>query len=120
MANEQNLRKTLSTSEAREIGSKGGKKSAEVRRNKKMLRDCLDILLERKMTDESGRKVTGAEALAVQLFEQALSGDLKAFELVRDTAGQKPIDKVMVSEVDPNVIDEVERLVYEMESEDDS
>lgn len=116
MANEQNLTHTLTASELR----KGGKKSAEVRRNKKMLRDCLDILLERKITDESGKKVTGAEALAVRLFEQALSGDLKAFELVRDTAGQKPIDKVMVSEVDPNVIDEVELLVSETESENDA
>lgn len=120
MANEQNLKPFGSEREARENGKKGGKKSVESRRNKKMLRDCLDILLERKIIDESGNKVTGAEALAVQLFEKALSGDLKAFELVRDTAGQKPVDKVMVSEVDPNVIDEVERLVSETESEDDA
>lgn len=120
MANKDNLNLIRSENEAREKGRNGGKKSGETRRKKKMLRDCLDILLERKVTDKNGRKVTGAEALAVQLFQKALGGDLKAFELVRDTAGQKPIDKVMVSEVDPTVIDEVERLVSETESEHDA
>ena len=35
----------------------------------------------------------------------------KAFEVLRDTAGQKPVDKVVVSEIDIDVIDEVERMV---------
>ena len=34
--------------------------------------------------------VTGSEALTIALFEKALTGDAKAFELVCATAGQAP------------------------------
>ena len=38
-------------------------------------------------------------------------GDLKAFELMRDTAGQKPVEKFMVADVEASVIAEVEAMV---------
>lgn len=117
MANEQNLKPISSVSEAREKGSKGGKKSAEAKRNKKMLKDCLEILLERK-TDVDGKKLTGAEAIALTAFQRALGGDMKAMEFVRDTAGQKPIEKVMVADIDQSVIDEVEAMVYADDTEE--
>ena len=41
----------------------------------------------------NGKTATGAEALAYTAFKKALQGDLKAWELVRDTAGQKPKEK---------------------------
>ena len=110
MANEQNL-KTPTSSEARKNGKKGGIASGEARRRKKLLRECLEELLEKDITDRSGNTMTGAEAMAVKVFQQALKGDLKAFEIVRDTAGQKPVEKVVVSEIDIDVIDEVERMV---------
>ena len=44
-------------------------------------------------------------------MKKALKGDVKAFEVLRDTAGEKPIDKVMVADVDQSVIDEVEEMV---------
>lgn len=116
MANEQNLKHNFTPSEARANGSKGGKKSAEVRRNKKRLKDCLEILLERKVLDENGEKITGAEAIAATVFKLALMGDLKAFELVRDTAGQKPVEKLVVSDVDPDIIAEVEAMVNDQDS----
>ena len=112
MANEQNL-KTPTSSEARKNGKKGGIASGEARRRKKLLRECLEELLEKDITDRSGNTMTGAEAMAVKVFQQALKGDLKAFEIVRDTAGQKPVEKVVVSEIDIDVIDEVERMVNE-------
>ena len=118
MANEQNLKKNLSPREARENGSKGGKKSVESRRKKKLLRECLEILLERKIETEDG-EMSGAEAMATTAFKMALDGDLGAWTLVRDTVGQKPVDKVMVSEVDPSVIADVEKMVAETESEND-
>ena len=80
--------------EAKKISSNGGKKSGKARRNKAMLRDCLQILMEKKMLDEDGNKITGAEALSVEVFQKALAGDMKAWELLRDTAGQKPVDKI--------------------------
>lgn len=65
-----------------------------------MLKDCLQILMEKKYLDEkTGKKITGAELLSVDLFTKALqetdvSKKAKAFEVIRDTSGQKPIDKV--------------------------
>ena len=107
MANEQNLTHKLTESELR----KGGQKSGETRRNKKLLRECLEMLLEKEITDKSGNTMTGAEAMAARVFKQALKGDLKAFEIVRDTAGQKPVEKVMVADVEASVIAEVEAMV---------
>ena len=40
-------------------------------------------------------------------------GNSKFWELIRDTAGFKPVDKVMVAEVEQSVIDEVEAIVME-------
>jgi hypothetical protein len=49
--------------------------------------------------------------MAMKMVEKAMKGDTKAFEVVRDTNGQKPVDKVMIAEVDQSVIDEVESAV---------
>jgi len=110
MANEQNLRPG-EYKLTQEEQKKGGIASGEARRRKKDLRIALEALLERDYTDKSGNSLTGTEAVATKLFEQAMKGNIKAFETLRDTVGQKPIEKVMISEVDQAVIDEVERIV---------
>ena len=48
---------------------------------------------------------------SAKAFQAALKGDWKAWELVRDTAGQKPVERVMVADVEPSVIAEVEAMV---------
>lgn len=114
MANEQNLvRGDAAHKLTAEEASKGGKRSAEVRRQKRDLRRALEVLLERGFKDKHGNEVTGAEAITAKLFEQAMNGNVKAFETLRDTVGQKPVEKVMLAEVDPDVIDEVERIVLD-------
>ena len=110
MSNEKNLRVPTS-SEARENGKKGGIASGEARRRKKLLRECLEILLEKEITDKKGETMSGAEALSTKLFAEAMKGNVKAFEVLRDTAGQKPVEKVIVSEIDADVIDEIERMI---------
>ena len=109
MANEQTLT-APSASEARERGKKGGQNSGKARRDKKILKDCLEILMEKK-TNIDGVNMTGFEALALSAFEKALSGDVKAMTFVRDTLGQKPVEKVVIADVEPSVIDEVESMV---------
>jgi hypothetical protein len=94
-----------------EEASKGGKKSVEVRRKKKELRECFEILLEKEYADKKGRTQTGAELIAFKQFQKAMDGDTRAFEVIRDTAGQKPVEKVMVAEVDNDVISEIENMV---------
>lgn len=110
MANEQNLRVPTS-SEARRNGKKGGIASGEARRAKKSLREAMQILMDTDLTGKDGKTMTGTEAMAARAFQAALKGDWKAWELVRDTAGQKPVERVMVADVEPSVIAEVEAMV---------
>lgn len=111
MANEKNLKPIRSENEAREKGRKGGIASGEARRRKKTLREALQILMDSDLVGEDGKVMSGAEAMAARVFQAALKGDWKAWELARDTAGQKPIDKVVTAEVDSSVIAEVEAMV---------
>lgn len=94
-----------------EEASKGGKASVKARAERRDLRRALELLLEKEWEDKSGNKLTGTEAVATRLFEQAMKGNIRAFETLRDTVGQKPIEKVMVADVEPEVIDEVEKAV---------
>lgn len=102
MANEQNLRPSeykLSLDEAK----KGGIASGEARRRKRDIRLALEALLEKDYTDKQGNTMTGAQAIALKQLEKALKGDTKAFEVVRDTVGQKPVEKVAVTNIDQSL-----------------
>lgn len=90
---------------------KGGIASGVARRDRKNLRLCLEALLEKEMTTRSGESMSGAEAITAKLFEQALKGNVKAFETLRSTVGQDPVQKIMVADVEQSVIDEVEAMV---------
>lgn len=112
MANEQNLRPSeykLSQEEAK----KGGIASGKARREKADLRKACEMLLEMDIKGKDGTIKSGAEAIALAQLQKALKGDAKAFEMLRDTSGQKPVDKVMVAEVEQSVIDEVERAILD-------
>ena len=93
---------TRSKEEQRKLRSKAGKKSGEVRRKRKQLREELLALLSAGNTQKN---------ISLALIDQALNGNVKAFETIRDTIGEKPVEKVVMSEVDPNVISEVEEMV---------
>ena len=110
MANEKNL-KPCEHKFTQEEAKKGGGASGEARRAKKSLREAMQILMDADLTGKDGKTMTGTEAMAAKVFQAALKGDWKAWELARDTAGQKPVDKVMVAEVEQSVIDDVERMV---------
>ena len=105
MANEQNLVKGDDIHKfTLEEASRGGKASGEARRRKKSLKEAFNILLEREVTDKNGNVVidkdgntlTGAEAIGLAVYKKAIKGDLRAVEILRDTAGQRPTDKVHV------------------------
>lgn len=78
---------------------------------KKSLREAMQVLMDADLTGKDGKTMTGTEAMAAKAFQAALKGDWKAWELARDTAGQKPVDKVMVADVEKTIIDEVEKMV---------
>lgn len=120
MANEQNLipNSQRSPSEVRENGRKGGIRSGEVRREKANLKKQLQLFLEEEATkDKNGEPLTGAELMVKVAVREMAQGNPKYWELIRDTAGFKPIEKVQVSEIDQSVIDEVEAMVLGVEEE---
>jgi hypothetical protein len=110
MANEQNLR-PCEHKFTLEEAKKGAQKSAEVRRAKRDLRQALETLLESDIKGKNGEVKSGAEAIAIAQFQKALKGDTRAFEVIRDTSGQGVVQKVMVAEVDNDVISEIENMV---------
>ena len=112
MANEENLR-PAEYQLTEEEHKKGGIASGEARRRKRDIRLALEALLEKTYKGRGGEELSGAEAIAVKQMEKALKGDTRAFEVVRDSAGQKPVEKVMVAEVSQDVIDEVERAILD-------
>lgn len=100
MANNENLKppfNKLTPSEHRKIAKKGAKKSAEVRREKKTMREMLDYLLEKEITNNKGEKATTLEAMMTAVCKKAISGDIKANEFVRDTTGQRPIETHVIT-----------------------
>lgn len=92
MPNEENLKPIkkgeLSKEEAKRRGQLGGKKSVEKRRERKLLKDELIMLLSSGQTQEK---------ISLALIQEALDGNVKAFEVIRDTIGEKPIIKQDVS-----------------------
>lgn len=104
----------LSPDERKASAKKAGKASGQARKKKKELKEYLQALLDTKQTaviNGKEKKITTSEAMAMKAIKEALKGDWKAWELVRDTAGQKPVDKVKVTTIDQDIIDEVERAV---------
>ena len=85
MANGHENLRTLTSEEAREIGRKGGIKSGEARRERKTLKEELLLLLSQGNTQEK---------ISLSLIAQAMEGNVKAFETIRDTVGEKPTDKI--------------------------
>ena len=107
MANVQNL-KTLSPKEAREQGRKGGKASAAKRAERKTFREGLLLLLNEPLKDKSGNVTdnTTQDAIIAALVKRAANGDTRAFEMIRDTIGEKPVQDVKVSTGDFSALDE--------------
>lgn len=107
------------TAERQQLATKAGQASGEARRRKRDIRLALEALLEKDISDKHGNTMTTTEAIALKQIEKALKGDTKAFEVVRDTVGQKPIDKVAVTNIDQS-LGELNEYFGRQESPDDT
>ena len=125
--NDENLKPFRTESEAREKGIKGGIKSGEVRRRKRDMKAAAQLLLDMPVKSENiakSMKQLGFEdddlnnqmAILISVWKKAMEGDVKAAEFLRDTSGQKPADKIMVTEDDSSV-EEMERYFNERKQE---
>lgn len=98
-----NTRANRTKKEQREIASKGGRASGVSRRALKSFKELDDEFT----TDDERKKMLDI------LKKRAQQGNIKAFEVYRDTIGLKPAEKVIVADVDQEAIDEVEKIVNE-------
>ena len=106
----EDLKPVQSTEEAKERGRKGGIASGKARREKRLMRDTLDILLAMPLKNGKfadvdgiknfaalkGKNINVQEAIMIAQVQKAMKGDTKAAEYVRDTIGQKPVDNVVM------------------------
>lgn len=114
MANEQNLRPSeyKFTDEDRRKATKARQENLKRR---KTFAQAFEAFLLEDHKDKNGRKLNGTEALTAVVIQKALKGDLKAFEIIRDSVGEKPVDKIASVDVTQEVREEVESLVRKYE-----
>lgn len=91
MANNTKNLRTPTTEEAREIGRKGGKASAKARKRKKELKELLELALSQPAEENPAED--NYMAIVVALINEGKVGNTKAFEVIRDTLGQKPTEQ---------------------------
>lgn len=107
MANEQNLLKAenMTSAQLRERARKGGIASAKAKKERKQIKEQLELLLSLPIKD----KITKAEirklgidtenidnqmAMVISMWQKAVKGDVQAATFIRDSIGEKPDSKV--------------------------
>lgn len=108
MANPQNIKnhnlKDRTKEERIAIAKMGGQASVKAKAERKTLKQELLALLS--MTKQG---VNNQERLSLALLERAYKGDVRAFEVIRDTIGEKEPEKTEIMDVTPR-----ERVVIEI------
>lgn len=96
---------------ASEIGKLGGKASVKTKRAKKTFKEIAKQMLEMKPNKEvikrilkeypdlDQKQVTQRTVMLSAQLRKAMKGNTKAFEIIRDTAGEKPIEQTETSHV---------------------
>ena len=118
MANEQNLKLGGEAHKLTvEEQSAGGIASGKARKEKRLIKDSIEMVLglevkNEKMKDQlrklgiQDEDMTNQLALVVAMVNKGLKGDTQAFNSLRDTIGQKPVERTEVTEV-PKIVDDV-------------
>ena len=109
-----------------ENGRKGGKKSGERKREKKEMKELLLDILNmniksgkaedfKNLADSKGKNITVNQALILAQVKKAMSGDTRAMEFIRDTAGMKPAEKreIQADIRDDGKLDEIIKALNE-------
>lgn len=80
--------------ERRELARKAGIASGEARREKKLLKELLEMALSQPSEIVDGED--NYTAITAALVQKAIQGDTKAYEVIRDTLGQKPVEQAQM------------------------
>lgn len=76
-----------------EAGKLGGKASGESKRRMKTFKEELQQLLQMEITNKNGEKISTQQNINSALIVKAAKGDVRAYEVIRDTLGQRPKDE---------------------------
>jgi len=106
MANEQNLKPIKDSQIARELQEKSVQKRKENQEKEKTFKAMLLLALN-EVSKETGK--TKREEINDAIINRARCGDTKAFEVIRDTIGEKPVDKAAIAT--GNTLEEVLKRV---------
>lgn len=104
LENLTNIADNVTAEECKQNGKKGGIASGKARRDKKEMRELVQEILNmnvrsgkaedfQNLAESKGKNITVNQALVLAQVKKAMSGDTRAVEFLRDTAGQKPTDK---------------------------
>ncbi len=108
--NEQNLKplNQRTKSERRELAKKAGEASGEARRKKKALRELMQTALQMEEQNEayrgqmvkagwSGEDMSQMAVITQGLIQRAKTGDVQAYNAIRDIIGEKPVDETKMT-----------------------
>ena len=124
--NEQNLKPIkkgeLTKEEAKKRGSNGGKKSAKVRKQKKLFKEIFIELLsydiEKFTTNEEllkklaeinplfAHKIDVKTVISAQVLKKAINGDLAAISMLKAQIGEEPVQEINQTNQNINITDE--------------
>lgn len=96
MANNKNLKPITSAEQARELGRKGGRASAQARKDRKLLADICNMIgsmpckksLTKGLPDDER---TNDASVVMAMYKAARNGDSKAAAWIRDTKGESKL-----------------------------
>lgn len=121
MANEQNLlRGDLAHKFTPEEHSRGGKASGEAKRRRKAIREQMELLLSlpiknNKIKSQLSKlgieenEMTNQMAMIIKMYQTVLNGgnnSVSAFNSIRDTIGEKPVEVQQIVET-PIIKDDI-------------
>ena len=124
--NEKNLKPIkkgeLTKEEAKKRGSNGGKKSAKVRKQKKLFKEIFIELLsydiEKFTTNEElleklaeinplfAHKIDVKTVISAQVLKKAINGDLAAISMLKAQIGEEPVQEINQTNQNINITDE--------------
>ena len=115
--NEKNL-KVPTSEQAREYGRRGGIASAKKKKEREAFKESLEMLLQlpapevainqikKQMPKIKNKDLNCQNAVLVGMVLAAIKGNVKAAEMIRDTIGEAPTQKVENTNTNINIEDE--------------
>ena len=79
------------------MGRKGAEKTNAMKRARKTLREELCALLADDVKIKGGGSMNAQVAMSTALLQAAIKGNVRAYEVIRDTIGEKPVENVALT-----------------------